>query len=879
MATPPRTLRDIIPAFFVGPDGQPLTPEQARSREQLAMSLMERATDTSPNAGGWTSVLAKGVQGLAAGRQRHQAEEGTRIAGEQSAERTRNMLRGVGGLGGFGGASMGAPASQPLFAGATPSPVDRAPIDPVGNGVAQAHNGNVNLSGDKQEFISALLPAAIEESKRTGIDPRLIVAQAAQETGWGRSAPGNNFFGIKSHGQSGGQTFNTHEYIDGKRVNIRDSFRQFDSPADSVRGYGEFILNNPRYKPLMAAQGLDAQLEALQASGYATDPNYSRSVGAIARGIPLPDIADAPDTTMTAFAPSDDVAGALASAPFQGAGLPVGGAVDMGGSPQFIYDDQGARMGNIPPASMGNQPYAGPGATIDMPNLGNEVIVAETPEEIMAAEAAMNSPEFAQPVDYMSLPENQMTMTYADDAQPGGNPNGVMDLGPGRPGEKRRGPDGQMYQYVETTGMAGNSGGWGWIRAADDGGGLSGEVAPNDPGMWGMGMDPNDPSTIPAMAGGTLDVISALDPSMGAFPAAPTMGMATPSQVVPQAASGGINPAIIEALSSPYASPQERQIAGMLLQQQMQVSDPMRAIELESAQLKLDQLRNPQPEMTDTQRNLAWRAREAGLVPGTPEYSQFIMTGGKGDGVTVNVGDGTPGLGKLSSDYGYVLDPVTRQPVIDPETGLPRAAPVPGSPADIAQRASEADDMARRDVQTIADSQKSETLIDATQSVLDIMDKADLPVTGTLSRPFALYSGTDAGRVRSYVSALRSGVALGAMQRLKEASATGATGFGALSEKELEILISDIGSLDPDTTEPDIFRKTVERIQDNARRTAESIRKNVSPERIEELGLQSFLDSFGADGGMPKPKSRAEMEALPSGTKFEDPDGNIRVKP
>jgi hypothetical protein len=152
-------------------------------------------------------------------------------------------------------------------------------------------SGNIpvaDISGDRQSFIDTMLPAAIEEGKRTGVDPRIIVAQAAQETGWGKSAPGNNYFGIKSHGQGGGNSLMTTEYVNGAPVKMRDSFRAFDSPADSVRGYGDFILNNPRYTDLRNAKGIDAQLEALQASGYATDPNYSRSVGAIARGIQLP---------------------------------------------------------------------------------------------------------------------------------------------------------------------------------------------------------------------------------------------------------------------------------------------------------------------------------------------------------------------------------------------------------------------------------------------------------------------------------------------------------------------------------------------------------------------------------------------------------------
>ena len=33
-------------------------------------------------------------------------------------------------------------------------------------------------------------------------------------------------------------------------------------------------------------------------------------------------------------------------------------------------------------------------------------------------------------------------------------------------------------------------------------------------------------------------------------------------------------------------------------------------------------------EMTDTQRNLMWRAEQAGLQPGTKEYADFMRAGG-----------------------------------------------------------------------------------------------------------------------------------------------------------------------------------------------------------------------------------------------------------
>lgn len=143
------------------------------------------------------------------------------------------------------------------------------------------------MANSRTRFTNMLMPAAIREGRRIGVDPRIIVAQAAQETGWGRAAPGNNYFGIKSHGKSGGQTFATHEVINGKRVSINDSFRRFASPDESVKGYADFLSSNKRYRPMLQAKGIDAQIQALGASGYATDPNYASSISRIAKGIPM----------------------------------------------------------------------------------------------------------------------------------------------------------------------------------------------------------------------------------------------------------------------------------------------------------------------------------------------------------------------------------------------------------------------------------------------------------------------------------------------------------------------------------------------------------------------------------------------------------------
>lgn len=141
--------------------------------------------------------------------------------------------------------------------------------------------------GDKDAFIKAMMPHAMRVAKATGLDPRLVIAQSALETGWGKSAPNNNFFGIKSHGRAGGANMATTEYVDGKPVTITDSFRGYADMGESADDYASFLKTNPRYKDLLSAKDLDAQLAALGKSGYATDPNYSRTVGMIARGIPF----------------------------------------------------------------------------------------------------------------------------------------------------------------------------------------------------------------------------------------------------------------------------------------------------------------------------------------------------------------------------------------------------------------------------------------------------------------------------------------------------------------------------------------------------------------------------------------------------------------
>lgn len=385
------------------------TPDDVKRRRAIADAILGRSR-APQNIGEGFSALADGIVANVQGSRASAAQQ----AGQESASSAFNPI-----LDAFQAKMTGGFPAAPN-PGNTSSMATMPATDTASARVAQAHgDGDVpsqssRFSGSKQEFIDMLMPAAMEASQRTGVDPRIIVAQAAQETGWGRSAPGNNYFGIKSHGKGGGQTFATHEYVNGKRVNVRDSFRQFDSPDDSVAGYADFLQKNPRYKPLMAAQGLDAQLDALQASGYATDPNYSRSVGSIARGISLPNATAANEAMATGGLSNGLTPEALQQWAFSNYGNQgqQGGAVDavnalgasqrvgvaeneadilaqeqamMGQDPQafaprpagmsiddpmLTWDGRGARMTpsvQNPPTHPNAVPYNGVGAQADIP--------------------------------------------------------------------------------------------------------------------------------------------------------------------------------------------------------------------------------------------------------------------------------------------------------------------------------------------------------------------------------------------------------------------------------------------------------------------------------------------------------------------------------
>jgi hypothetical protein len=135
----------------------------------------------------------------------------------------------------------------------------------------------------KIAFIKQLYCPARAVSAETGCSWELILAQAAQETGWGeKTLPGtNNVFNIKTSGQWKGEskTFRVWEKVNGQKIWVDAPFRVYPSIADSLRDRTHFLKSNPIYtKAGLFDPGtvgdFTKEATALKKAGYATDEQY-----------------------------------------------------------------------------------------------------------------------------------------------------------------------------------------------------------------------------------------------------------------------------------------------------------------------------------------------------------------------------------------------------------------------------------------------------------------------------------------------------------------------------------------------------------------------------------------------------------------------------
>jgi len=134
------------------------------------------------------------------------------------------------------------------------------------------------MNAEKQAFFEANAQLAMEEQIRYGIPASVTLIQMWTESGGGRSklANGaNNYFGVKGYDWE--RQGRAVMYADDDKKH--EPFRKYGSKEESVRDHS-LVLMGKNYKTCHGLDPTDYKgwLDGLHKAGYATDPNYSKSL-------------------------------------------------------------------------------------------------------------------------------------------------------------------------------------------------------------------------------------------------------------------------------------------------------------------------------------------------------------------------------------------------------------------------------------------------------------------------------------------------------------------------------------------------------------------------------------------------------------------------
>jgi hypothetical protein len=241
---------------------------------------------------------------------------------------------------------------------------------------------------------------------------------------------------------------------------------------------------------------------------------------------------------------------------------------------------------------------------------------------------------------------------------------------------------------------------------------------------------------------------------------------------------GYSGPSVVElqqALANPWLTQSQRQTLTGMMAQAQQATDPMYQLELQRAQLELEQMRNGTGNKPASVIELEWRAQQAGLQPGTPEYQSFILNG-SGDPATFRALDmqaqaagfqpGTPEYANFMATRGAGLQAgakVTAENLADIATG---------------GAAEQAKDLGK-------------AAADAGMSAWESYGKLNTSIANIDEAIAALDAGAKSGPIYKMLPSVTEASASleNAMQRMG-LDIVGATTFGALSEGELRLALS-----------------------------------------------------------------------------------------
>lgn len=147
------------------------------------------------------------------------------------------------------------------------------------------------MTAQQIHFVRTCLPAAIAAGAAFNMNPTVLLAQAAFESGWGTSrlaVESRNFFGLTAYGCS-------NAYWHGAKTEVRAhnyslDFRRYDSVGNSFLDAARLIRDSYR-RAWQLSNDPDAYAKELAYSPYISEPNgddrktYHRSLCSLSRTI------------------------------------------------------------------------------------------------------------------------------------------------------------------------------------------------------------------------------------------------------------------------------------------------------------------------------------------------------------------------------------------------------------------------------------------------------------------------------------------------------------------------------------------------------------------------------------------------------------------
>lgn len=308
--------------------------------------------------------------------------------------------------------------------------------------------------------------------------------------------------------------------------------------------------------------------------------------------------------------------------------------------------------------------------------------------------------------------------------------------------------------------------------------------------MFGAGPAP---SAAPAMAGAPGGVATAAMGAPSAMGAPTPMGAPGMMGAAGAGAPGGAPAGAPPAMGGMFGnlSDQDRQTAAA-----MALDDPVKA-------LKFAAERSAPPDPTAAM----VEAESLGYRPGTPAYNAYIREARLKPSVSVNMGQTGVDYGDPPKDMAWARtdkgEVATR---LDPDTGFmsPVSVPIAGGPVET-ERAEAATAKAAEQRQR---EQTADTVTRDIDRALDIVETADIPVTGMGSYLSAI-PGTQARDVSALVDTVKANVGFDKLQQMRAASPTGGA-LGQVSERENLLLQSTIANLEQSQSKEQFTRNLQE---------------------------------------------------------------------